>query len=87
VNEERQPRDETRKQLRVFGVKVTQFEEKSAALLEQARAAQGPDERLGLVVELLELTSDLDLRLRDITAHVQQSRAQVLQELRAIVES
>lgn len=81
--EERQPRDPTRKLLRVFGVKVTQYEERTAALLEQA-AALPPDaaaERLRLALEALDLTADMSARLREMTNHVLDTQARVLAEL------
>jgi hypothetical protein len=85
--EEKRPLDPTRRLLRVFGVKVTDYEERTTALLEQARSA-GPDqpqELLRLAAEVAELTADLNERLRDISTHVLETEARVLRELQAAV--
>jgi hypothetical protein len=83
--EEKRPLDPTRRLLRVFGVKVTDYEDRTKAILEQARAADPaqPAELLPLAAELAELTADLNARLRDITTHVLEAEAKVLQELQA----
>jgi hypothetical protein len=44
--EEKRPMDPTRRLLRVFGVTVTEYEERTAALLERAAAATERDEML-----------------------------------------
>ena len=85
--EEKRPLDPTRRLLRVFGVKVTAYEERTTAILEQARSA-GPDqaqELLRLAAEVAELTADLNERLRDISTHVLETEARVLRELQAAV--
>lgn len=83
--EERRPMDPTRRLLRVFGVKVTEYEERTTALLERAAVATEPDERLRLAGEAIELTVELNARLRDVTNHVQETQARVLTELRASI--
>jgi hypothetical protein len=83
--EERRPMDPTRRLLRVFGVKVTEYEERAAALLERAAAATEPDERLQLTVEAIDLTVELNARLQDITNHVLDTQARVLTELRTAI--
>jgi hypothetical protein len=65
VMEENRPMDLTRRLLRVFGVKVTDYEERTAALLQRAAAATPPDEKLQLAAEAIDLTVDLNARLRD----------------------
>ena len=75
--EEKRPLDPTRRLLRVFGVKVTDYEERTAAILEQARAV-GPgqaDDLLRLTAEVAELTAELNARLRDISTHVLEAEA------------
>lgn len=88
MQEERQPRDPTRKLLRVFGVKVTQYEERTAALLEQAAAAPGdqPEDLLRLTAEAIDLTADMNRHLREMVAHVLDTQQRVLTDLRAAVE-
>jgi hypothetical protein len=83
--EERRPMDSTRRLLRVFGVKVTEYEERTAALLERAAAATEPVERLQLTVEAIDLTVELNARLQDITNHVLDTQARVLTELRTAI--
>ena len=85
--EEQRPMDPTRRLLRVFGVTVTNYEERTAALLERAAAATHSDERLQLVAEAIGLTVDLNARLRDITNHVLDTQARALTELRAAIEA
>ena len=78
--EERTPMDPTRKLLKVFGVKVTDYEAKTDALLERHAAAQA-EERTALLREAVELTADLDHWLREITSHVLERQERVLTEL------
>jgi hypothetical protein len=86
VMEEKRPMDPTRRLLRVFGVKVTEYEERTAALLE--RAATTPrDDMLQLAAEAIDLTAELNTRLRDITTHVLDAQARVLTELRAAIDA
>jgi hypothetical protein len=83
AQEERRPLDPTRRLLKVFGVKVTDYEERTAALLE--RAASGnrrPEALLAISLEAVELTEDLNRRLREMTDHVLDTQARVLAELR-----
>jgi hypothetical protein len=85
MQDEGQPRDPTRRLLRVFGVKVTQYEERITALIEQASAtpAEQTEQRLHLALEALALTEDLNGRLRDMYSHVFDTQDQKLAELRA----
>lgn len=84
--EERQAPDPTRKLLRVFGVKVTDYEERMAAILGQAGATTSADELADLAKEALTLTADLNERLRDMTNHVLATQSRLLGELRAALE-
>ena len=88
MQEERRPLDPTRRMLRVFGVKVTDYEERMAALLERARRTESTevDERLGLALEALDLSADLNARLREMTAYVLDLQNRMLGELRAAIQ-
>jgi hypothetical protein len=79
--EERGPMDPTRKLLKVFGVKVTDYEAKTASILERHAAATGEEERASLVREAVELTADLTHWLREIQAHVLERQEAVLGRL------
>lgn len=79
--EERALADPTRKLLKVFGVKVTDYEERTDALLERFGAAGSDEERASLVREAVELTADLDRWLREVTAHVLERQESVLRKL------
>ena len=78
---ERAPMDATRKLLKVFGVKVTDYEARTDALLERAVGASG-EARLALLEEALELTADLDHWLREVSSHVLERQERVLTSLR-----
>ncbi|MFN2520288.1 MAG: hypothetical protein ABR525_04500 [Candidatus Limnocylindria bacterium] len=71
--------DPTRKLLKVFGVKVTDYEAKTDALL-AGRAAGQPVE-MSVVREVVELTADLDRWLREIQGHVLERQERVLARL------
>ena len=73
--------DPTRKLLKVFGVKVTDYETRTDALLERAAGATG-EARLALLEEALELTADLDHWLREVSSHVLERQERVLTSLR-----
>jgi len=79
--DERQPADPTRKLLKVFGVKVTDYEAKTDALLERSARADGA-ERVAILEEAIELTADLDHWLREVTSHVLERQERVLSRLR-----
>jgi len=72
--------DPTRKLLKVFGVKVTDYEAKTDALLERTSASDA--DRVALLNEALELTADLDHWLREVTSHVLERQERVLTRLR-----
>lgn len=78
---ERGPMDPTRKLLKVFGVKVTDYEEKTASILERYGAASGAEERAALIKEAVELTADLGHWLREVQAHVLTKQEEVLSKL------
>jgi hypothetical protein len=70
VSDETRQRDPTRRQLRIFGVTVTNYEERTAALLDQFAAAQAPDERLLAAQQVAKLTAELNQVLRETANHV-----------------
>ncbi|MCM8747866.1 hypothetical protein NET02_01755 [Thermomicrobiaceae bacterium CFH 74404] len=86
MSEERQPLDPTRRLLRVFGVSVTNYEERTARLLERAADPSVTLEELAdVVAQALQLTVDLDQRLRDITGHVLECQMDTLSRLQEII--
>jgi len=78
---ERSSEDPTRKLLKVFGVKVTDYEERTRALLERYDATTDEAERAGIVREAVELTADLGHWLREVQAHVLGWQEEVLGRL------
>lgn len=81
MQEEKRPLDPTRRLLRVFGVKVTDYEERMTAILEQAGTAD-PGALSQLAAEAMDLTAELNDRLREMSTHVLDTEARVLRELR-----
>jgi hypothetical protein len=81
MEEERRPMDPTRKLLKVFGVKVTDYEDRTQRLLDRAAASPSKDEMRALLAEAAELTADLDHWLREIQSHVLDRQQTVLQQL------
>ncbi len=79
--DERQPMDPTRKLLKVFGVKVTDYEAKTDAILARYAAAKSGEERAALVREAVELTADLGHWLREVQSHVLERQETVLTKL------
>lgn len=78
---DRQPMDPTRKLLKVFGVKVTDYEARTDALLEGFDARATGDAAIAVVREVVELTADLDRWLREIQSHVLERQERVLSRL------
>ena len=87
MQEERRPLDPTRKMLKIFGVKVTDYEERATAILERASATPPADaaELLRLATEAIELTANLNAHLRDMYGHVLDTQARVLSDLKAVL--
>ena len=75
------PMDPTRKLLKVFGVKVTDYEAKTDDLLARWPAANERD-RAAIQAEALELSADLAHWLRGVSAHVLERQERVLSSLR-----
>lgn len=84
---ERHPIDPTRKLLKVFGVKVTDYEARTQALLERAAAKPSPAEAAQILAEAAELSADLDRWLREIQSHVLEREQTVLGELAKMLKS
>ena len=79
--DERGPTDPTRKLLKVFGVKVTDFEAKTDHILARHAAATDPAERAALAAEAVELSADLGHWLQEVQAHVLGRQEAVLRKL------
>jgi hypothetical protein len=77
----RGPMDQTRKLLKVFGVKVTDYEAKTDELLARWSSANEHD-RAAIQAEALELSADLAHWLREISSHVLERQERVLSALR-----
>jgi hypothetical protein len=80
--------EDTRKLLRTFGVTVTNFEERSTRLLEQAkqlRQAGDSDGMLTLLKDFAAELLDLQGRWLEITNHIISSQRQVLTDLATLV--
>lgn len=77
-SEERQPMDPTRKLLKVFGVKVTDYEERTDDILRRYKSASAEADRAALVREAAELTADLAHWLREVQSHVLERQERVL---------
>lgn len=74
------PPDPTRKLLKVFGVKVTDYESKTDALLEHWATASA-DDRAEIAREAAELSADLAHWLREVQTHVLERQERVLAAL------
>jgi len=73
---------ETRKLLKLFGITVTDYEERMRSLMDRRR--QGPlptDQEEELRHEAAQRTADLHKALREITNHVYQLQSDALMEL------
>ncbi|HEY8731104.1 MAG TPA: hypothetical protein VIN69_03885 [Candidatus Limnocylindria bacterium] len=78
---DRGPMDPTRKLLKVFGVKVTDYESKTDELIARWSAAT-ERERAAILAEALELSADLAHWLREVSSHVLERQERVLSSLR-----
>ena len=80
--------EDTRKLLRTFGVTVTNFEERSAQLLEQAqqlRQQGNADGMLPLLRDFAGELLDLQGRWLEITNHILSRQRQVLTDIATLV--
>ena len=79
--------EDTRKLLRVFGVTVTTFEDRSAQLLERANQLRQEGDAAGLAALLKDVADtvvDLQDRWLEITEHITHRQRQLLTELAAL---
>jgi hypothetical protein len=82
--------DDTRKLLRAFGVTVTNFEERTAHLLEQAKQLRQADDADGMLTLLKDFAGELlDLQGRwlEISNHVLSQQRKVLTEIATLVSN
>ena len=86
MQEERRSLDPTRTLLKIFGVKVTDYEERTAKLLAQGFEGRSAADLLELAAEVVDLTADLNGRLRERSGHVLERESQVLAELKAALQ-
>ncbi len=82
MDETRTPVDPTRKLLKMFGVKVTDYEERTRSLLDRhAAAGRSAGDRQAILQEAAELSADLNHWLREMTNHVLQLQSDFLRRL------
>lgn len=80
--------EDTRQLLRTFGVTVTNFEERTAQLLEQAKQLRQVGDSDGMLMLLKDFAGELlDLQRRwlDITNHTLSQQRRVLTEITTLV--
>ncbi len=74
--------DGTRRLLKVFGITVTEYEERTRALIERRRrGGLSTGEEEDLRREAAQLTADLHKALQEITNHVYQLQSDALMQL------
>lgn len=81
MEEARPPAGETRKALKAFGVRVTDFEDRTRVLLARCKEASSADEQDAIRAEAAQLTADLHHALQEIQRHVYQLQSDFLMEL------
>ena len=81
MEEARPPAGETRKALKAFGVRVTDFEDRARVLLARCKEAPSAQEREAIRAEGAQLTADLHHALQEIQGHVYQLQSDFLMEL------
>jgi hypothetical protein len=79
-----EPRDETRRLLKLFGVAVTDFEEEAARLLDGWRAAPRPPDAAQLR-DALALLLEVNRRWRAVTEHLFEMQVRFLEGALAAV--
>jgi hypothetical protein len=84
--EERRTLDPTRRLLKVFGVKVTEYEERTERIREELSAGPASGEAVRLAAEAVELTMDLNRQLRAMSDHVLDAQSAVLSEIKAALD-
>ena len=81
MEEARPPAGETRKALKAFGVRVTDFEDRARVLLARSREAPSAQPRDAIRAEAAQMTADLHHALQEIQQHVYQLQSDFLMEL------
>jgi hypothetical protein len=84
--EERRPMDPTRRLLRVFGVKVTDYEERTERIREEIAKDPPTAELVRLAGEAVDLTVDLNHQLREMSDHILDAQSIVLTEIKAALD-
>lgn len=83
--------DATRKLLKVFGIAVTDFEDRAEALVERAEAlkARGapPEEAVVLLEEAVRAVTMLTERLGEVQGFLQEMQQKVLGAARGVLEA
>jgi hypothetical protein len=80
--------EDTRRLLRTFGVTVTNFEERAAQLLEQAKQRRQEGDSDGMLTLLKDFAGELlDLQGRwlEVTNHILSQQRQVLTDLTTLI--
>jgi hypothetical protein len=80
------PLDPTRRLLKVFGVKVTDYEERTDRIREEISRGPRTEELVQLAGEAVELTADLSRQLREMNDHILDAQSAVLAEVKTALE-
>jgi hypothetical protein len=81
VKEDRPSGADSRRALKLFGIAVTTFEDRSHELLVRSRAQPSAEERDAIRSEAAELTAALHRALQEIQGHLYQLQSDFLMEL------
>jgi len=84
--EERRTLDPTRRLLKVFGVKVTDYEERTERIKEEISRGPAKEDLVRLAAEAVELTMDLNHQLREMSDHVLDAQSTLLAEVKAALD-
>lgn len=84
--DERRTLDPTRRLLKVFGVKVTDYEERTERIREEIARGPATDQLVQLAAEAVELTVDLNRQLREMSDHVLDTQSTVLSDVKAALD-
>ena len=84
--EERRTLDPTRRLLKVFGVKVTDYEERTERIREEIAASPTSADLVRLAAEAVDLTMDINRQLREMSDHVLDAQSTVLAEVKTALD-
>jgi hypothetical protein len=84
--DERRTLDPTRRLLKVFGVTVTDYEERTERIREEIAKKPATEELFRLAAEAVELTADLNRQLREMSDHILDTQSDVLAEVKAALD-